>query len=165
MLLLPFKKILWPTDFSDCSYTALRNAIEIAGQFDAELLLLHVVPSLPRPLPFSHAAAPAACDHEFAEYPELAEYLETLHTVAQQKLHEVIEKQVPRGMKAQLKVVQGDAASEIVRVAEDERCSLIVIATHGMTGWRNMQLGSVAERVVRLSTMPVLTVRAPCGAA
>lgn len=158
MLLLPFKKILWPTDFSDCSYAALRHAIELARQFDAQLCLLHVIPSLPRPVSFSPEA-------EFAQCPELADYEEALHTVAQQKLHEVIEKQVPRGMKAQLMVVHGDAASEIARVAEDERCGLIVIATHGMTGWRDLQLGSVAERVVRLSTRPVLSIRAPCGAA
>jgi nucleotide-binding universal stress UspA family protein len=166
MLLLPVKKILWPTDFSDCSYAALRNASELARQFDAELCLLHVVPPLPRPLShLSQDARQAAYDREFADYPELGEYKEALDTSAQQKLHEVIEKQVPRGVKARLMVGHGDAANEIARIAEDERVGLIVIATHGLTGWRNLQLGSVAERVVRLSTRPVLSIRAPIGAA
>jgi nucleotide-binding universal stress UspA family protein len=62
-------------------------------------------------------------------------------------------------------VGHGDAASEIARIAQDEHFGLIVIATHGMTGWRNVQLGSVAERVVRLSTRPVLSIQTACRAA
>jgi nucleotide-binding universal stress UspA family protein len=166
MLLLPLKKILCPTDFSDCSYAALRNAAELARQFDAELCLLHVVAQLPKPTSLAgQGAAQPADDREFADYPELAGYEDALYATAQQRLHEVIEKQVPRGVKARLMVGHGDAASEIARIAEDERVGLVVIATHGMTGWRNLQLGSVAERVVRLSTRPVLSIRTPCGAA
>ncbi|HEY7547611.1 MAG TPA: universal stress protein [Blastocatellia bacterium] len=46
-------------------------------------------------------------------------------------------------------------------MAEAERAGLIVMSTHGMKGWREVELGSVTERVVRLSTRPVLTIRAP----
>lgn len=53
----------------------------------------------------------------------------------------------------------GDAASEIVRIAEEENVDMIVIATYGMTGWRRVAFGSVAERVVRLAKCPVLTTR------
>ena len=48
-----------------------------------------------------------------------------------------------------------------MRVAEDERASLIVPAAHGMTGWRLFEFGSVAERVVRRSSLPVLIIHAP----
>jgi nucleotide-binding universal stress UspA family protein len=48
-----------------------------------------------------------------------------------------------------------------VRIAEHENADLIVIATHGMTGWRRVLFGSVAEKVVRLAKCPVLTIRAP----
>ena len=58
-------------------------------------------------------------------------------------------------------VEEGDAANEIVRIAEDERVGMIVIATHGMTGWHQVAFGSVAERVVRLSSRPVLSIRSP----
>jgi len=58
-------------------------------------------------------------------------------------------------------VVLGEAADEIVRMSEEQRVDLIVIATHGQTGWRHMVFGSVAEKVVRLAPCPVLTIRAP----
>jgi nucleotide-binding universal stress UspA family protein len=151
-MLVTWKKILCPTDFSDCSYVALRSAIELAAQVDAELCLLHVVPLVPRPVMLTIP--------ELAQYPELAEYEEALHTSAQQKLAEVTAKHSVRGVKTRLMVGDGDPATEIARIAEDERVGLIVIATHGMTGWRNLTLGSVAERVVRLSTRPVLSIRA-----
>jgi len=58
-------------------------------------------------------------------------------------------------------VVLGGAADEIIRISGEEKVDLIVIATHGQTGWRHMVFGSVAEKVVRLAPCPVLTVRAP----
>jgi nucleotide-binding universal stress UspA family protein len=54
----------------------------------------------------------------------------------------------------------GNAAAEIVRIADREQVDVIVIATYGKTGWRRLVLGSVAEKVVRLATCPVVTVRA-----
>ena len=59
----------------------------------------------------------------------------------------------------------GEAGAELVRIAEDERADLIVIATTGMTGFRRFLFGSVAEKVVRLALCPVLTVRAPVAQA
>jgi nucleotide-binding universal stress UspA family protein len=53
-----------------------------------------------------------------------------------------------------------DTGMEILRMAEDSHADLIVIATHGMSGWRQLAFGSVAEKVVRLSTFPVLVMRA-----
>ena len=52
----------------------------------------------------------------------------------------------------------GDAAEEIVRLAKTEAANLIVIATHGLTGWRHLVFGSVAEKVIRLSDQPVLVI-------
>ena len=53
----------------------------------------------------------------------------------------------------------GDASREIVRIAREEEADVIVIATHGLTGWRHLVFGSVAEKVVRLAECPVLTIR------
>ena len=58
-------------------------------------------------------------------------------------------------------VGHGDVADEIVRIGEIEKADLIVIATHGTTGWRRFMFGSVAEKVVRLAKCPVLTIRNP----
>lgn len=155
-MLLPIKKILCPTDFSDPSYESLKNACELCSHFGATLCLLHVVPAMPRP------AWAAALEAEREIYdPGLSEYEDALYDRAQQKLHEVIKERIPKEVKSCVFVGRGDAANEIVRMAEDERVGLIVIATHGLTGWRQVAFGSVAERVVRLSNRPVLTLRAP----
>ena len=56
-------------------------------------------------------------------------------------------------------VTHGYAAEEIIRAAEAEKADMIVIATHGGTGWQHLIFGSVAEKVVRLASCPVLTIR------
>ncbi|HUV14514.1 MAG TPA: universal stress protein, partial [Acidobacteriota bacterium] len=64
-------------------------------------------------------------------------------------------------VKSRTMVSYGDPAKEIVRIAEEESVDLIVIATHGLTGWQHLVFGSVAEKVVRTAKCPVLTVRCP----
>jgi len=155
-MLLPVKKILCPTDFSEPSYYALGEAAELCLHFGAELCVIHVVPEVPRPwwIP-GDGLAPEA--HE----PEIVRYEETLRSSAQQKLDDLIRQRIPKELKASAIVTRGEAAREIVRVADGERAGLIVMATHGLTGWPQVMLGSVAERVVRASERPVLTIRAP----
>lgn len=157
-MLQPISKILCPTDFSDPSLEAVKAAVELAKHFDAQLLLVHIVPAIPRPI-----WAEELFEDRGAYEPDLAEYEEALHTCAQQRLYEVIKQHLPSSIESRAIVVEGDAANEIVRIAEDERVSMIVIATHGLSGWRQVAFGSVAERVVRLSCRPVLTIRAHSG--
>jgi nucleotide-binding universal stress UspA family protein len=115
----------------------------------------HVLPDIPRPEWIEGLdVAPGA-------QAEIADYEEELHRAAQQKLYDLIQHSLPNELKSSAIVAQGDAASEIVRVSEEQRNDLIVMATHGLTGWRQITLGSVAERVVRLSQCPVLTIRTP----
>jgi nucleotide-binding universal stress UspA family protein len=154
--MFPIRKILYPTDFSDCSFEALKIATEIASKEGAELYLLHVLPEMPH-----RVLDPDLMKAREEFEPGLSEYEEEMVRRAQQKLHEVIAQRVPKDLKAHALVTKGDAAGEIARIAEDERAGLIVMSTHGMKGWRQVELGSVAERVVRSSSRPVLTIRAP----
>ncbi len=148
--MLPFKKVLCPTDFSAPSCEAVSAASEVARMFSAPLVLVHVVQPLP-------AAATAA-----SGYPVDVEALETaLLEHAKQRLHEFAHARVGRGVTTTVRAVRGSVAVEILDVANDEGVDLIVISTHGETGLRHVLLGSVAERVVRMATCPVLTVR--CG--
>lgn len=147
--MIPFKKILCPTDFSDPSYEGLKRAVEMATHFGAEICLVNVVPVMP-PLP---------PDPNFAF--EVPEYERALHADAERKLDEVMTQHIPGDVKIHAVVRHGDVAGEILRVAQDEKVDLIVIATHGLTGWRHLVFGSVAERVVRLAQCPVLTIHAP----
>lgn len=150
--MLPFKKILCPTDFSEPSSKALQAANELATHFSAELCLLHVIPSVPIPMVEGEGFSPGF---------DIPSYEEHLVQTARQSIQELAEKMVSKGLKVRPLIGNGDAADEIVRIAEEQNFDLIVIATHGTTGWRHLIFGSVAEKVVRLSPCPVLTVRAP----
>lgn len=145
--MLPPKVIVSPIDFSTHSDDALSTAANLALHFGSELCLVHVVPALPR-LPSALAI--------FKE----AEYEQALHSNAEKQLAQMVEELARRGIKARYVVgTANDTGMEILRMAEHNHADLIVIATHGMTGWHEMAFGSVAEKVVRLTTIPVLVLR------
>ncbi|MGC9529660.1 MAG: universal stress protein [Candidatus Bipolaricaulaceae bacterium] len=143
-------RILCPTDFSDPALHAVRVAGRVARQFDAELLLVHVVTPLP---PVTAPPAPATYD--------VAAFERQLEETARQTLNQLIEQELQGCGRVRPLVVQGPAAEQVTKVAEKQAVDLIVIATHGRTGWRRFIFGSVAEKVVRLAPCPVLTVPPP----
>ena len=151
--MIAIKTILCPTDFSEPSYEGLKYAIELATLFSADLCLTNVVPAIP-PLP---------TNPNFVF--EIPEYERGLHADAEHKLRELVEQRIPKSLKVRTLIGHGDPGGEIVRIAEDERADLIVIATSGMRGFRHFLFGSVAEKVVRLAACPVLTVRGPVARA
>jgi nucleotide-binding universal stress UspA family protein len=146
--MLPPKLIMSPIDFSDHSGEASKAAADLASCFRSELLLVHVVPAIPK-LPSASAF--------FRE----GEYEEELHKDAQKRLDEMVHAIASRGLKARAVVgTANDVSMELLRIAEHNQVDLIVIATHGMTGWHRLAFGSVAEKVVRIATCPVLVLRA-----
>jgi nucleotide-binding universal stress UspA family protein len=150
MKMLPIKKVLCPTDFSEPSFVGLESANELAAHFSAELILLHVVSSAPiYPFPPGGAAV------------DIAAYLEEIVIASQTSLEEVVKRRTSSDLEVRTLVLQGNPAEQIVAKAESEKVEIIVTATHGWTGWRRLVFGSVAERVVRLASCPVLTVPAP----
>ena len=153
--MLPFRRILVTTDFSETSLEALPVAIEIASHFDAELLLVHVLP-VDTPTPWD---IPPYADFGLASLP-LPEYETQVRQEVERRLAMVAAKHA-QGVTVRGLVGRGDAASEIDRIASAERADLIVLATHGWTGWRHLVFGSVAEKVLREAPCPVLSVRSP----
>jgi len=153
--MLPFRRILVTTDFSETSLEALPVAIEIASHFDAELLLVHVLP-VDTPTPWD---IPPYADFGLASLP-LPEYETQVRQEVERRLAMVAAKH-GHGVKVRGLVGRGDAASEIDRIASAEKADLIVLATHGWTGWRHLVFGSVAEKVLREAPCPVLSVRSP----
>jgi universal stress protein A len=151
--MLPFKKILCPTDFSEPALVALKRADELARHFSAELLVMHVIPSLPGP--HTYADPPLATSFDVPMFQQ------QLAIQAEQMLKDLI---TSHKMRVRDIVTTGEAAPEILRVAEKEHVDLIVIASHGETGWRRLVFGSVAEKVVRQAPCPVLTIMAPAKA-
>jgi nucleotide-binding universal stress UspA family protein len=153
-LATPPRKILCSTDFSEPSYAALKVAGEWATHFGAELCLIHVVEPIETP--------GMLLSSEHIE--------EAMQAEAVQRLHTVLREHLPQLAAARPIVRKGSAADEIAVTAEQENADLIVIATHGSSGWRAVVSGTVVERilfgsvttnVLRLTSCPVLTVRLP----
>src|SRR4030042_189444 len=145
--MLPFKKILCPTDFSEPSYEAIKSASELASHFESELCIFHVISPVPI-MPMG--AEPSAFN--------VALYEQELEASSKRSLEEVFNKLESKELKARLIAVRGNAADEIVRIADEEKIDLIVIATRGRTGLDRLIFGSVAAKVVRLAKCPVLTI-------
>ena len=145
--MLPLKLIVCPTDFSPPACTCVQTASELAQHFGAELLLVNVVPTVP--------ALPPDPNYVF----KVPEYERYLHMDAENHLRQVREQLVPTNVKVRTTVGHGSAADEIVAIADREGADLVVISTHGSTGIERLVFGSVTERVVRLASCPVLTVR------
>jgi nucleotide-binding universal stress UspA family protein/archaellum component FlaC len=150
--MLPFKKILCPTDFSEPSYEAIKTSGELAFHFGSELCLLHVVSPVPV-VPMG--AEPSAFN--------VSSYEQELEDSSRKSLQEVINQLEWKELRVRLIVLRGIAADEIVRTADEEDVDLIVIATRGLTGLDRLIFGSVAEKVVRLAKRPVLTVTSPAN--
>ncbi len=147
--MIKLKKILCPTDFSDYSLYALDYAIGFAKLYKAKLLLLHVVDI------FLHDPA------YFAPYVPDRAMFTGYEENAQARLKELVKKKVPKGIETEVIVKEGRAFVEIVRTAKKKKADMIVIATHGRTGLSHVMFGSTAEKVVRKSPCPVLSIRHP----
>ena len=137
-----FNKILCPVDF-DHSVDALDFAIRLARQNDATLYVLNV------------AAIPMGA----AELSSSADPVPFWEVTARTRLELLTEEKLVSIVKYELITRSGDAAIGILQAAADAGVDLIVMATHGRRGLSHFFIGSVAERVVRESTCPVLTVR------
>ena len=146
--MIPFQKILAPTDFSDPSHRALEAAIELSRHFSSELILVHVVGSVP--------VIPTPASTTF----NVPMYQQEILNDAKTSLDRLMEEKIPKPIRVRPLIIQGEAAHEIVGTAEKEKADIIVISTHGRTGLDRLMFGSVAEKVVRLSPCPVLTIPA-----
>jgi nucleotide-binding universal stress UspA family protein len=145
-----FRRILHATDFSSASRPALAKAIALARQNRAALQVVHALPPLALPVGGDFAYMPPGT-------------YETIDRRARQHAQKQLSALVARarkvGVRATALLLDGAPHEQITRAARRARADLIVIGTHGRTGLSKVLLGSVAERVVRFATCPVLTVR------
>lgn len=156
--MLPIKKILCPTDFSDPSYEALKVASELAVHFSSELVVLHVV----QPIPTANVPPPPPSSTGPMRF-NISSYRQKLEEISKRSLQEVVEQHVAKGLHVHPIVVQGEVAYQIIDAVDKQKIDLIVIATHGRTGWRRFIFGSVTEKVLRLAPCPVLIIQPPHG--
>lgn len=148
--MLQITKILCPTDFSEPSYKALAVANDMAMHFNAELILIHILSPV---FIYPSAMAPGVIPTSSIDDIDRDE-------LANESLSMTLKERIPDSIKVRTILGKGNPSDEIVRKAVEEKVDLIVIGTHGFTGWRHLILGSVAEKVVRLAACPVLTIPA-----
>ena len=145
---MQIRSILVPTDFSESAARALEHAVSWAKTFRARIHLLHAyqVPiqigvGEPVPLP--------------------QEFFDQMRDRAQRRLDDLAAKLSSDGIDVQTHLALEAASPAIVQAAEELGVDLIVMGTRGLTGMKHVLLGSVAERTVRLSPCPVMTVKEP----
>jgi nucleotide-binding universal stress UspA family protein len=146
------KSILVASDFSECSRAALQAAAEWADRLGACLDLIHVwsIPSFP--LPPAFIGDPRA-NQLLVDHPRQQ---------AERDLERFVEQASNAGIFVRKSLLEhGDPAEVVSRIAQREGYDLIVIGTHGRSGLSRLMMGSVAEKIVRLATQPVLSVHAP----
>lgn len=145
--MITIQNILVPTDFSQPADAALAYAKDLAEKFGGRLHLLHVVPT-----PYLYPMGA-----EISAFP-MTEMLTEVEGSARQTLEELAAGTGLPGDRVSVRAVIGTPVSEIIETVADDRIDLVVMGTHGRGMVEHLLLGSVAERVVRRSPVPVLTV-------
>jgi nucleotide-binding universal stress UspA family protein len=142
------RRILFATDLSKASAKAFATAMTLTKVNRATMTIVHVVTPL----------SPLA--------PELSNRIETVEELdiemrrwARRQVTKLTEKAKKAGLRAAGVIMEGDPARQIVRAARSKRADLVVLGTHGRTGFTRFFVGSVAGRVVATAPCPVLTVR------
>jgi nucleotide-binding universal stress UspA family protein len=143
-----FHRILVPTDFSTPSERAWATAQRLARAVGADLVLLHVFVELPL-----YSEAPLSGDR-------VREVYSASRTWAADQLEKWAATARAEGLPVKTLVRTGIPHDEIVRTASDEGADLVAIGTHGRSGLNRLMVGSVCDRVIRLSSCPVLAIRA-----
>jgi len=138
------RRILVPVDFSDCSRKALQYALPFAKEFEASVILLHVVAPFLPPVEMSTADVTN---------------IELRMRESGQRGLEALRASVSRQVPAETALRVGRPDTEIVRAARELDADVIVLSTHGRTGLAHMFMGSTAEQVVRRAGCPVFIVR------
>lgn len=141
-------KIIVPIDFSESSHQALDAAVELAGKFGAKLCLLHIIPEYPG----------YALPESVSQQSIIGESRKT----AEERFAVSLKGLKAKGIEGAAHVeVSSDVAGAILDAIEREEADLLVITTHGHSGWYPQVFGSVAEKLVKLAQCPLLLLRTP----
>ena len=142
-----FKKILYPTDFSDVSKKALDYIRQLKEAGTEEVIVLHVI---------DERGTDAMARYASGSYTELIARIEQEAREEEKNIERTLKES---GVKVKVRIQTGIPLTEILKVEEEEGVSAIVIGSHGKTNLQEMLLGSVSEKVIRKSKGPVLVIK------
>jgi len=145
-----FDQILVPTDGSEPSASAAQKGVMLAAEHGATVHALSAVEPVPLGT-FTSGPEPSSAEH--------GEIVDQQKSEAQAAIDTVVDRCEEHGVDVVEALVYGTPHQEIVEYAEEEGIDLVVMGTHGRSGAQRFLIGSVAEKVVRQSPAPVLTVR------
>ena len=144
---MTIKRMLCASDFSPASRPALRLAQELARALKAKLILFHAYETS---VPIGNGG--------YLPPSVMQEMLTTTRDAAARGLERLARSSPGKGVRISTLLAEGPAAAAIVRAAKKQRVNLVVMGTHGRTGVRRLLMGSVADRVIRTASCPVLVV-------
>lgn len=145
---MKMRRVLHATDFSAASSRAFKRAVDIAKASGAELLLVHVLPSVFPVVADGYVSPKAYEDLEAATRAD-----------GQKRLDRLARRARASGARVKNLLLEGVPHERIAQAARARKADMVVIGTHGRTGFAKLVLGSVASRVLAISPCPVLTVR------
>lgn len=141
-----FKHILAPLDGSETGESALHDTEEVAIKTGASITLLHVIPE-------PHAIEARFLGSEFTNF------VKAMHEAGEKYLTRTCNRLSEKGIKASYKIVYGDPAQQIIDIAAHDKNDLIALSTHGRSGIARFVMGSVADKVLHASRLPMWLVR------
>ncbi len=144
---MQIKTILFPTDFSNGARAAMDYALSLSKDYGAKLILLYVIQDI------------SIAEWYIPSSISAADLVEDMQKSAGKEMEKWGEEAAARVKDVEKMIVRGIPFVEIIKTAKDRNADIIVIGTHGRTGIDHMLFGSTAEKVVRKSHCPVLTVR------
>ena len=144
------RTILWPTDLSKNSLKSAKHVVSLAEKYQAKIIMLYVATDL--------TSMFGGYAHEPGEH-HLKHFQEWELKQAKSKMQHICETDLKACPNMEIRLVQGDAASEILQAVQTEKADLVVITTHGLShdqmAKKSPLFGSVAEKVIRTSPVPV----------
>ena len=150
-------KILLPIDFSESSQAALDIAANLALHFSAKLFLVNVIPFFP-----TTAFIPFYPTTTFPDFVPEESFLRDAKDRKERHLAKCRAVLIKKGIEATTSVEVGsDVAGNIMEVVDREHIDLVVISTHGISGWHPLIFGSIAEKVIKIVQCPLLLLRSP----
>jgi len=144
--MIEFKRILYPVDLSESSIKIVPYVQAVAAKFESKIHILFAA----RVFEYFTSI--------YVPHPSINKFEKEIIEGAEKRLYEFVDEHFSEFPNTKTAVVAGDASEEIIQYIEDHSIDLVIMGTHGRKGMDKIIFGSVAERVLKTSPVPVMVV-------